>query len=315
VVSPLGMHGVKSDAIERDFRPRLEYLRLPPGSGSLFLPGSSNTRLALIRLRRGFLANAQLNGADLRGAQLEGAQVQDAQMQGVDLSRANLEGADLLGANLQGALLCEARLRGARLIGANLDGGNLEKADLRDAILAGANLRAASLRHAHLEGADLEGAALSDADVTGVFYDRRGLYPPTEVDKAQGSPSFRRFARDQDYLEEFRRRHRLTYFLWLIMSDCGRSLSLWAFWSLFFAIFFAWRFWSLGEGAFALAYLPRSPSTMLYYSVVIFTTLGFGDIVPKTTEAAWWVMAKVITGYVMLGGLISIFATKLAQRS
>jgi Na+/proline symporter len=32
-------------------------------------------------------------------------------------------------------------------------------------------------------------------------------------------------------------------------------------------------------------------------------------------EAAWWVMAEVIVGYVMLGGMISIFATKLARRS
>jgi len=37
--------------------------------------------------------------------------------------------------------------------------------------------------------------------------------------------------------------------------------------------------------------------------------------VPKTNAAAWWVMAEVITGYVMLGGLISIFANKLARRS
>jgi hypothetical protein len=28
-----------------------------------------------------------------------------------------------------------------------------------------------------------------------------------------------------------------------------------------------------------------------------------------------WVMAEVIIGYVMLGGLISIFANKLARRS
>jgi hypothetical protein len=49
--------------------------------------------------------------------------------------------------------------------------------------------------------------------------------------------------------------------------------------------------------------------------VVTFTTLGFGDIKPVTNEAAWWVMAEVIAGYIMLGGLISILANKLARRS
>ena len=34
----------------------------------------------------------------------------------------------------------------------------------------------------------------------------------------------------------------------------------------------------------------------------------------KTHQAARWVMAEVILGYIMLGGLISIFANKLARR-
>ncbi len=49
--------------------------------------------------------------------------------------------------------------------------------------------------------------------------------------------------------------------------------------------------------------------------IVTFTTLGFGDVTPKTTKAALWVMAEVVVGYIMLGGLISILANKLARRS
>jgi len=54
---------------------------------------------------------------------------------------------------------------------------------------------------------------------------------------------------------------------------------------------------------------------MVYYSVVTFTTLGFGDITPKTLGSAYWVMAEVVNGYLALGGLISILANKLARRS
>ena len=53
---------------------------------------------------------------------------------------------------------------------------------------------------------------------------------------------------------------------------------------------------------------------MFYYSIVTFTTLGFGDIIPKTTIAAMCVTVEVILGYVMLGGLITIFASKLSRR-
>ena len=56
-------------------------------------------------------------------------------------------------------------------------------------------------------------------------------------------------------------------------------------------------------------------ATMLYFSVVTFTTLGFGDVTPKTWLAELVVGLEVIAGYVMLGGLISIFANKLARRA
>ena len=90
---------------------------------------------------------------------------------------------------------------------------------------------------------------------------------------------------------------------------------LWAAWSVSFAICFGFQFFSLGPDSFDVAQLPWNKATTVYYSVVTFTTLGFGDVVPKTNEAAWWVMAEVIVGYIMLGGLISIFATKIARRS
>ena len=53
----------------------------------------------------------------------------------------------------------------------------------------------------------------------------------------------------------------------------------------------------------------------MYYSIVTFTTLGFGDIVPSQPLARAVVALEVILGYIMLGGLISIFANKLARRS
>ncbi len=75
-------------------------------------------------------------------------------------------------------------------------------------------------------------------------------------------------------------------------------------------------FAGLGEESFMVPNLDfYNFNTLIYYSVVTFTTLGFGDITPKTPEATRWVMAEVIIGYIMLGGLISIFATKVARRS
>ena len=93
----------------------------------------------------------------------------------------------------------------------------------------------------------------------------------------------------------------------------------WALTSLILAVIFGTVYFVMGPARFAVDCLPtegwRSFLTMLYYSVVTFTTLGFGDITPKTLPTAMVVTIEVFVGYVMLGGLISIFANKLARRS
>ena len=71
----------------------------------------------------------------------------------------------------------------------------------------------------------------------------------------------------------------------------------------------------LGDGRTLLSEAPFF--TAFYYSIVTFTTLGFGDVTPKPAEAylQFLVTIEVILGYVMLGGLISILSTKLARRA
>jgi voltage-gated potassium channel Kch len=54
---------------------------------------------------------------------------------------------------------------------------------------------------------------------------------------------------------------------------------------------------------------------LIYFSVVTLTTLGYGDIVPSSTAAQVLCMVEVFMGYVMLGGLLSIFSNKMARRA
>ena len=60
---------------------------------------------------------------------------------------------------------------------------------------------------------------------------------------------------------------------------------------------------------------PVNFGSALYFSIVTFTTLGFGDVVAASRAARVLVGLEVIVGYIMLGGLISILANKLARRS
>lgn len=60
--------------------------------------------------------------------------------------------------------------------------------------------------------------------------------------------------------------------------------------------------------------LQRSPYETVYFSFVVALTLGFGDVLPKTTAAQVMVNLLTLVGYVGLGGLLTIFSNQLGRR-
>jgi len=253
------------------------------------------------------LEKAELRNSFLKGAQLCREYNIENQKEGKPMLTSE--------ANLQGANFAGAQLEGADLSGTNLQRADFSFTNLKGARLGGAQMHGADLAFSELQGADIGYANLEGGNVWMMRYSRTTRCSGVNTKNCYGSDLFIRFVNDATYLVDFRIKHPAIYWIWFVLSDCGRSIALWAGWSLAFAVFFAHVFYRLGPGAMKVADLPWNFSTVVYYSVVTFTTLGFGDVVPKTNAAAWWVMAEVITGYVMLGGLISIFANKLARRS
>lgn len=296
------------------------------------------------------LSGQDLSGADLAGRNLSGACLDGAVLFGADLSEAVLRGAslqraELTTARLERAQLDEADLRGATLAGARLDGieafgarmqdcsltkASLRGADLRTADLRGAILREADLRDVDLSQADLRGADLSEAQVEGTDFFRADIrrihledirgYEKARwigVDMADvnfvGAYRVRRFILDQNFLDDFRSESRLSewvYRVWWLTSDCGRSMFRWCAWTLGAAVFYAALFSMVGVdyGQHATWLSP------LYFSVVTLTTLGYGDVAPTTVGGQIVAMAAVVTGYFMLGGLLSILSHKMARR-
>jgi uncharacterized protein YjbI with pentapeptide repeats len=270
-------------------------------------------------LQGAHIGHVDLQNAHLEGSNLEGAYFNTANLKGANLHRANLQRAILASADLRDAYLYMANLREANLAYANLKNALLYDADMKKARLFNSELQGAKVNRVDLRGADLSYANLEGADVGGVKFDRRGRYRGARVDGCFGSAHFKRFAQDEDYVEEFKNSSRLRfllYFIWLVTADCGRSMWRWVLCMAGVVFVFAGIFLFLGRQEFRLVEnLAWNFDTMLYYSVVTFTTLGFGDVSPLTTAAKHCVMAEVIIGYVMLGGLISILATKIARRS
>lgn len=248
---------------------------------------------------------------------------------------ANLSGADCSGAKLSGANLPDANLSGAEFFMANLSGANLF-----DANVCAANLSFADL---------------SDANVSEVNYkrkDMRGKYQGIRVATCYGDALFRRDAQDQDYIDTVEKKWcgnvlamqeelpgphenpswdsvrlfwRLQWaklhpqFIWFQvweLTDFGRSFGRVGVFAAIMIALFAFTYGNIPD----MLSIDTSETdvnwyTYLYYSIVTYTTLGFGDVTPKSTAAQVLVTGEVILGYVTLGLLVSILANKVARRA
>ncbi len=130
------------------------------------------------------------------------------------------------------------------------------------------------------------------------------------------NPRLKRYIDDEQWINswrsnpKWRRLRQIPFWVWEVTSHCGRSIGLWAFWSALIAFVFGF----LHRGHIVVESVSNW-YTPFYFSVVTFTTLGFGDVKPADWVGQFWITIEVVLGYVMLGGLISIFANKFARRS
>lgn len=292
-------------------------------------------------MRRDF-SGADFSNADLRGvcflgatlkdANFHGAQLQDADFTGADLTGACLEGvrADRAGfgkANLSGVSAFEGVFEHATFIDAKLVSGDFRRANLRQARLCEAKLEHAEFSKAQFVGADLSEADVKKSGFRGADLRQARLRALKRFESADfvhadvrdvdfsGAYLLRRHIIDQNYLAEFRERsllNRAVYWLWWVSSDCGRSALRWGFWTVAITLVFGAIYAQAGS---AIDYGDHGTALSPYYfSVVTLTTLGYGDVLPSNTYGQWLVIAEVCVGYMMLGGLISLFASKMGRR-
>jgi len=317
--------GAPAEFVERDLRgirligedlSGLDLSGLDLSGADLSRADLSGSRLVSARLRDAKLFGAVLNGTEALAADLEGADLTECRGEKTAFGSASLRGATLFNASLPGVSLTKADLTDA-----DARAAKLEDARLRDARLTGADFTRASLARAELENAAVDGAVFDCADLrdarlraitgfstaTWVGADILGVDPC-------GAYLVVRDIKDQNYLHEFRSKSPLNatiYWIWWATSDCGRSFVRWGLWTLFLAAVFA--------GLIEMADFDygdhQTPLSSLYYSVITLTTLGYGDVVPASMGAQALAMTEVTLGYVMLGGLLSIFANKMARRA
>jgi len=186
------------------------------------------------------------------------------------------------------------------------------------------NLTLTDLSNSTLESSDFRGSWITDVDFSNanlgfIKFSNKTDFQNINVNSFQGTtnPIFLSFIKRKHYLKHFKAHNRINtmiYYLWWLISDCGQSFSRWFITSIVIIAFFGYLF-NVNSNSFFIANGRQpTPYTFYYYSTVAFTTLGFGDIVPKDIIGEILISIEVILGYIMLGGLLSIFSSKFVPK-
>ncbi|WP_226022025.1 pentapeptide repeat-containing protein [Halomicrobium salinisoli] len=281
-----------------------------------------------------------LDGAYLRGASLVGVDwFADASLVGADFSDATLVDADLSGADLTLATLTDANGINADFAGANLEGAIFTNADLRRANLLGAYLNDAVLTDVHV-GEETDFGDLSVYEREAVepgFGSNHPLEAASwtyrELQQLYRDNALPKLARRSYNLEKDARR-RLAW----TQRDYGNAIkwevSRWVMRygsspyrvllvSLFVIVVCALLFPLTGgiqetQGGQAITYTIEDPEATplwwtaeilyksLYFSMITFATLGYGDIQPVGPYARMLAAVETIIGSLLSAILVFV---------
>ncbi len=310
--APLSLAGL--DLTGRDLR-GLDLSGLDLTGADLTDADLTDARLFKANLTRATMRRAVLKGAECTGADFTGAHLEEIDARGAGFGMATLKDAQIFGANLEGAALSKADLGGANLSAARLRNARLREASLNDTNMVGANLQGCDFALCDVDGAVFNNADMREARLRAISNFKTAEWYGVDIHNINfaGAYRVRRHIIDENFLKEFRqsgRMARAVYELWRMTSDCGRSIARWFVCVLMVSYFFAavYVYTNIDYGPHQTWISPW------YFSVVTLTTLGYGDILPVSMAAKLVAMTEVAIGYLMLGGLISIFANKMARR-
>ena len=207
---------------------------------------------------------------------------------------------DIRGINLTGKSLQDADLSRVDLFAANLRKTNLSRSDLSDSWLSESDIR----------GASFDFAIMDDTRVDTVMFDADTSLRHVNLNAVNFTmrPLLEDLAIGQQRIADLEANHRILAAVLRTSCDYGRS----------FGRFFLWVFGLII--VFGLLYtFPGTTSASgvfdnLYFSVVTFTTLGYGDIVPVSALGRVLVIIEVMVGYMMLGLLVGIISRRVIGR-
>jgi len=301
---------------------RLWFDRATRGGGELWDAAAGRPALRGIHLR----------GHDLSGARLVGADLSRADLREADLSRADLSGADLFAASLDGAILSRASLRDAVMTSTRLSGADLSGADLSGAAIHLCDLTGVDFRDARLFGTRITEPTwwinLPSATLGGDILFQRAIPEHAIQDVLGLPPLLRRQIADVQHLRDVYRKSygmsRRMIWAWGLCCGFGQSLGRLALTAvaimLAFVLLYMLTDFSLTRaapgGGDVVRYVAHpSFGQSIYFAVTTFTAPGTSGMFPVGQLGKVLLAVQGVVCFLLLGGLLSIFANKMARLS
>ncbi|MCE7975362.1 MAG: pentapeptide repeat-containing protein [Leptolyngbya sp. PLA1] len=284
------------------------------------------------RRGRANLAGLCLAHYDLSGLSLAGADLSRADLRGADLSGADLTGCDLFAASLEGASLNRARLSRANLHSTKLAEADLSGADLSDATLHQCDLTRVDFRTARLFGTRITEPTwwvnLPTATLRGEVLFQSAI-PEHPIQGVLGLPPLlRRQIADVQHLRDMHRRShgaaRRLVWLWGVCCGFGQSLGRLGLTAVAILLLFVGAYmlsdFSLARpgaaGGDVVRYVARPDfGQALFFAITTFTAPGTSGQFPVGALGKVLLSAQGLVSFLLLGGLLSIFANKVSRLS
>ena len=294
-------------------------------------------------IKKGIENKNHLEGANLWRATLKKVRLDHANLKGANLERAECLKTNLWAANLEGANLRRVNFKNASLWDANLKGANLTLVDLKDAEIVRIkytefvrlpesikNLLKKLLNWLRFEPKNKDKLPKLLAKI--IAYkenllerlEKPTLWNSANVEEVgRCDPLVLKYIKDQSWLEAKLDKSRKSLwsrfwmFLWGITCGYGSNIGLWILWCgviiLGFAGIYAFFWNNLFEDGYMTCW--HKFWNALYGSFVTFIPMTLENLKPIGLAGRLLMLLEGIFGYVMLAGLISIFANRLARLS
>lgn len=296
------------------------------GSGERFV-------LRKIVLRDSDLIRVDLKNSDLTQADFKNTNFSYSDVSGANLIGCNLEGCDLTSVNFENSDLTRASLRKARLWHADLSSANITEADITEADLWKCQMYMTRLWHTELKGVK----SLTKQNFSKKIYgfltcekiDERGVLSAEESYRTLKQyfiengryreaswASFKEKTMEKLWLRKNKNLAYIPMALMGFLSGYGEKPNRVIFSSATIIFIYSVIYYYLNAVATSYSSIRNNFFwDYIYYSMVTFTTLGYGDLVPKA-NIGYRLLAgsEAFIGAFMIGLFVFTLSRKYSAR-